>query len=106
MEDDGTIDDDGLSNADSDCSSDSCSDDNPIIAPPFSPMLSTEDESNIENPECNQQDPTTEILEPSCNDGNNDMPTDGRVWNGFKLVGDNIDKNYRRSFNRMDKKPL
>jgi len=26
------------------------------------------------------------------------------VWNGFKLVGDNIDKNYRQSFHRVDKK--
>jgi len=26
-----------------------------------------------------------------------------RVWNGFKLVEDNIDKNYRRSFHHIDK---
>jgi len=26
-----------------------------------------------------------------------------RVRNGFKLVGDNIDKNYRRSFHHIDK---
>ena len=32
------------------------------------------------------------------------MFADGRVWNGYKLDGDNIDKNYHRSFNRMDKK--
>ena len=25
------------------------------------------------------------------------------VWNGFKLVGDNIDKNYRRSFHRINR---
>jgi len=26
------------------------------------------------------------------------------TWNGFKLVGDNIDKNYRQSLHRVDKK--
>lgn len=94
--------DDSLLNADSDCSSD-CSDGNTILAPPFSPIPSTENEPilDVENPENNQQELTTEILAP-CNDDS--MSVDGRVWNGFKLVGDNIDKNYRQSFNRMDKK--
>ena len=53
---------------------------------------------DAENPEGNQQKPTTEILGP-CGD-------DGRVWNGFKLVSDNVDKNYYQSFNRMDKKTI
>ena len=54
-------------------------------------------------PEGNQQQPTTEILEPCSDDGTS---ADGRVWNGFKLVSDNIDKNYRQSCNRMDKKTI
>ena len=28
-----------------------------------------------------------------------DLPS---VWNGFKIIGDNIDKNLRRSFQRCD----
>ena len=99
---------DSLSNVESDCFSDNCassdySDDNSIVAPPFSPIPSAENELSLdaENPEGNQQEPTTEILEPCSGDGTS---ADGRVWNGFKLVGDNIDKNYHQSFNRMDKK--
>ena len=67
---------DSLSNAESDCFSDDCSssdcsDDNSIVAPPFSPIPSTENELNLdaENPEGNQQEPTTEILEPCSDDG-------------------------------------
>ena len=67
-------------------------------------MLSTENEPNVENHESNQQEPPSEILGPCRNDGNHGTPADGMVWNGFKLVGDNIDKNYRQSFNRMNKK--
>ena len=99
---------DSLSNAESDCFSDDCSssdcsDDNSIVEPLFSPIPSTENELNLdaENPEGNQQEPTTEILKPCSDDG---MCAGGRVWNGLKLVGDNIDKNYHQSFNRMDKK--
>ena len=99
--------DDSLSNAESDCFKDDCSsgcsDDNSTVAPPFSSVLSTENNLDLdaENPESNQQKSTTEILGLYCDDS---MSADGRVWNGYKLDGDNIDKNYHQSFNRMDKK--
>ena len=82
----------------SDCCSNDCSDDNLTVAPPFSPIPSTENGPDLdaENPKSNQQEPTTEILGPCGDDGTSE---DDRVWNGFKLVGDNIDKNYRQSFN-------
>ena len=36
--------------------------------------------------------------------GVTDNQENSTMWNGFKLVGDNIDKNYRPSFHRLDKK--
>ena len=89
--------DEGSSDTDGDCS-----DTNSVVAPPFSPIRVTENEEalDVEHVESDQEESRTQILVP-CHV---DMPVLRVIWNGFKLVIDNIDKNYRQSFHQMDKK--
>lgn len=78
-----------------------CSDTNSVVAPPFSPIRVTENEApDVDNVESDQEESRTQILVP-CHE---DMPVLRNIWNGFKLVMDNVDKNYRQSFHQMDKK--
>lgn len=83
-----------------------CSDTDSIIAPPFSPITNVStteneavlDDDNVESDRQVQEVPT-EVLEPNREEGRNST-----IWNGFKLVVDNVDKNYHRCFHQMDKK--
>ena len=89
--------DESSSDTDSDCS-----DTNSIVAPPFSPIRITENEEapDVDNVESDQEESRTQVLVPR----HEDMPVLRIIWNGFKLVIDNVDKNYRQSFHQMDKK--
>ena len=89
--------DESSSDTDSDCS-----DTSSVVAPPFSPIRVTEHEEapDVDNVESDQEESHTQILVP-CHE---DFPVLRIIWNGFKLVIDNINKNYRQSFHQMDKK--
>ena len=127
--------------SDSDSDSDTCS----IAAPPFSPVMATQDfhSEQLSSEALTSQDSRStmppsslidisetvighdhETVRPTLSGGEPvqcvisnapEIPVEAsrredifvgssRVWNGFKLVGDNIDKNYRQSFHRVDKK--
>ena len=48
--------------------------------------------------------PGTPVETPRPQLGEDTSAGNSRVWNDFKLVGDNIDKNYHQSFHCIDKK--
>lgn len=50
----------------------------------------------------NEEEPTAAISGPHLEEGTSAGCS--RVWNGFKLVGNNINKNYHQSFHRIKKK--
>ena len=86
-------------------------DEESILAPPFSPLSdvsdketrssSNESESDIEE---FLDEPSLE-LPPANQDGSTSAPSNQCssqvAWHGYKLVGDNIDKDIRASFQRL-----
>ena len=79
-----------------------CSDTNSIVAPPFSPICDTERKRSVDldKVESDQEESHDQILLP-CHE---DLPLPSIIWNGFKLVIDNFDKNYCQCFHQIDKK--
>ncbi len=86
-----------------------------VDAPPFSPLswLSTGtddgDEGDGSDDDSMTEDATTPVQQQQQSVTKQDNPEAGdkqdpsNGWSGFKIVGDNIDKNVRRSFQRVDR---
>ena len=102
------------------CSSDYDSDFDSAIAPPFSPVMTTPFHDTLsdvfQEAPSRSHDVSNDALEP-LNSVIAETPTEvlashteedtsqgNTTWNGFKLVGDDIDKNYRQSLHGVDKK--
>ena len=79
-----------------------CSDTNSTVAPPFSPICDKERKRSVDldKVESDREESHDQIL-LTCHE---DLPLPRFIWNGFKLVIDNVDKNYRQSFHQIDKK--
>lgn len=92
-------------------------DEESIVAPPFSPMSTfSDDDGSSDSDTTESPDHDTEDSEPEQDEDTREescsMPDDSEqgvisvqwrdTWNGFKIVGDNIDKTVRASFQRID----